>query len=125
MDENGNFYQISPQLIGYGAGSGGSVIQPTGGATPRTNPVTINTPAGTITMVTAAGSATAATFVVNNNLVVASDTIILSVRAATNTYLTSVSNVGAGTFSVTFYTTGGTTPDTPLINFSIIHAVTA
>ena len=125
LDENGNFYQISPQLIGYGAGSGGSVIQPTGGATPRTNPVTINTPAGTITMVTAAGSATAATFVVNNNLVVATDTIILSVRAATNTYLTSVSNVGAGTFSVTFYTTGGTASDTPLINFSIIHAVTA
>jgi hypothetical protein len=121
IDENGNIYQVSPKLIGYGAGSGGAVTQ----LSTRTTPVTINTPAGTITMFTAAGSATAATVVVNNNLVVATDTIILSVRGATNTYLTSVSNVGAGTFSITFYTTGGTASDTPLINFSIIHAVTA
>jgi hypothetical protein len=33
-----------------------------------------------------------------------------------------VTAVGAGSFQITFFTTGGTTSDSPVINFAVIKA---
>jgi sugar lactone lactonase YvrE len=111
----------SPAGLGYGTGSGGTVTQ----ATSRTTGVTLSKPSGAITMFSAAGSATAATFTVTNTLVAATDTIILNQKSGTNLYVLLVTAVAAGSFNVTFYTTGGTATDAPVINFSLIKGVTA
>jgi len=108
--------------IGYGTGAGGTVTQ----ATSRTTGVTLNKVSGQITMFTAAGSATPATFTVTNSAVAATDVVVLSIASgATNTYNLSASSVSAGSFVITFYTSGGTASDTPVINFAVIKAVAA
>jgi len=107
--------------IGYGTGAGGSVTQ----LTSRTTGVTLNKPTGAITMFTAAGSATAATFTVTNSYVAATDTISVNQKSGTNLYNFIVTAVAAGSFNITFYTTGGTASDAPVINFNVIKGVTA
>lgn len=107
--------------LGYGTGSGGTVTQ----GTSRTTGVTLSKSNGAITMFSAAGSATAATFTVTNTLVAATDTIILNQKSGTNLYVLLVTAVAAGSFNITFYTTGGTATDAPVINFALIKAVTA
>jgi hypothetical protein len=107
--------------LGYGTGSGGAVTQ----ASSRTTGVTLSKNNGAITMFSAAGSTTAATFTVTNTLVAATDTIILNQKSGTNLYVLLVTAVAAGSFNVTFYTTGGTATDAPVINFALIKAVTA
>lgn len=105
--------------IGYTTGAGGAVTQ----ATSRTTGVTLNKSAGAITLFTAAGSATATSFTVTNSVVAATDTINLNVKSSTtNKYLAFVSAVAAGSFEITFYTTGGTTSDAPVFNFAVIKA---
>jgi hypothetical protein len=106
--------------VGYGTGAGGTVTQ----LTNRTTPVTIDNVCGSITMFSAAGSTTAATFTVNNSAVNISDCIILSQRSGTNLYDLMVTAVAAGSFNITFRTTGGTATDAPVINFAVIKAVT-
>lgn len=95
---------------------GGAVTQ----LSSRTTGVTLSKTQGAITMFSAAGSATAATFVVTNTLVVNTDTILLNQVSGTNLYNLHVTAIGAGTFNVTFYTTGGTATDAPVINFAVI-----
>ncbi len=107
--------------IGYATGAGGTVTQ----GTSRTTGVTLNKTSGAITMFSAAGSATAATFTVTNSLVAATDTISLSQKSGTNLYNFIVTAVAAGSFNITFYTTGGTATDAPVINFNVIKGVTA
>ena len=107
--------------LGYGTGSGGTVTQ----GTSRTTGVTLSKNNGAITMFSAAGSATAATFTVTNTLVAATDTIILNQKSGTNLYVLLVTAVAAGSFNITFYTTGGVATDAPVINFALIKAVTA
>lgn len=107
--------------IGYNTGAGGTVTQ----ATSRTTGVTINKTCGAITMFSAAGSATAATFTVTNSTVGATDTIHLCQKSGTNLYNFIVTAVAAGSFNITFYTTGGTATDAPVINFAVLKAVTA
>ena len=111
----------SPNGLGYGTGSGGAVTQ----LTSRTTGVTLSKPSGAITMFSAAGSIVAATFTVTNTLVAATDTIILNQKSGTNLYVLLVTAVAAGSFNVTFYTTGGIATDAPVINFSLIKGVTA
>jgi len=106
----------STGTLGFTAGAGGAVTQ----ATSRTTGVTLNNSTGQITMFSAAGSATAATFTVTNSQVAATDTIILNQKSGTNLYLLLVTAVAAGSFNITFYTTGGTATDAPVINFSVI-----
>jgi hypothetical protein len=104
--------------IGYGS-SGGAVTQ----ITTRTTGVTLSTYSGAITLLAAAGSATPASFTVTNTKVAATDTIILSVKSSTtNLYEVFVTAVGAGSFQITFFTTGGTTSDSPVINFAVVRA---
>jgi hypothetical protein len=99
-----------------GAGSGSAVTQ----ATSRTTGVTINTSTGTISMFSAAGSATAATFTVTNSSVAATDVIHLSQKSGTNLYNFLVTAVAAGSFNITFFTTGGVATDAPVINFVVL-----
>lgn len=104
--------------LGYGTGAGGSVSQ----GTSRTTGVTLNAACGGITMFSAAGSATAATFTVTNSVVSSTDTIILNQKNGTNLYSLHVTKVQNGSFDITFYTTGGTATDAPVINFAVIKA---
>ena len=107
--------------IGYATGAGGTVTQ----ATSRTTGVTLNKTTGAITMFSAAGSGTAATFTVTNSTVAATDVIILNQKSGTDLYDLMVTAVAAGSFNLTFRTTGGTTTETPVFNFAVIKAVAA
>jgi len=107
--------------VGYGTGSGGAVTQ----ATSRTTGVTLNKTNGQITLVSAAGSTAWQSFTVTNSTVAATDTIIVNQDSGTDLYMTHVTNVGAGSFRITFATTGGTTTEHPVFNFAVIKAVTS
>ncbi|CAB4172723.1 hypothetical protein UFOVP1470_27 [uncultured Caudovirales phage] len=121
IDQAGNILNVSTGGLGYGTGSGGTVTQ----ATNRTTGVTLSKATGAITMFSAAGSTTAATFTVTNTVIGATDTVILSQKSGTNLYNLMVTAVAAGSFNITFRTTGGTATDAPVINFAIIRGVTA
>jgi len=121
LTASGTIVSIGTAGIGYGAGAGGTVTQ----ATSRTTGVTLNKTAGAITLVSAAGSATAATFAVTNSTVAATDVIILNQKSGTDLYDLMVTAVGTGSFNITFRTTGGTTTEQPVFNFAVIKAVTA
>jgi hypothetical protein len=105
--------------VGYGTGAGGAVTQ----GTSRTTGVTINKTSGAITLFSAAGSATAATFTVTNSTVAATDVIILNQKSGTDLYDLKVTAVSAGSFNITFNTTGGTTTEQPVFNFAVVKAV--
>lgn len=107
--------------IGYTTGAGSAVTQ----GTSRTTGVTINAVCGAITLVSATGSATPASFTVTNSAVATTDTVIVNQKSGTDLYVISVTNVAAGSFKITSYTTGGTTTEQPVFNFSIIKAVAA
>ena len=107
--------------IGYATGAGGAVTQ----LTSRTTGVTLNKTTGAITLYSAAGSATAATFTVTNSTVAATDVIILNQKSGTDLYDLMVTAVAAGSFNITFRTTGGSTTETPVINFAVIKGVAA
>jgi hypothetical protein len=107
--------------LGYATGSGGAVTQTTG----RTTGVTLNKTNGAITLVSAAGSTTWTTFTVTNSTVVATDVIKICQKSGTDLYQIFVTNVAAGSFKITFATTGGTTTEQPVFNFAVIKSVTA
>ena len=107
--------------VGYATGAGGAVTQ----ATSRTTGVTLDKTTGAITLFSAAGSATAATFTVTNSTVAATDVIILNQKSGTDLYDLMVTAVAAGSFNITFRTTGGTTTETPVFNFAVIKGVAA
>lgn len=107
--------------VGYATGAGGAVTQ----ITSRTTGVTLNKTTGAITLFSAAGTTTAATFTVTNSTVAATDVIILNQKSGTDLYDLMVTAVAAGSFNLTFRTTGGTTTETPVLNFAVIKAVAA
>lgn len=107
--------------LGYTTGGGGTVTQ----GTSRTTGVTLNKPSGAITLFSAAGSTTAATFTVTNSTVAATDVIILNQKSGTDLYDLMVTAVAAGSFNITFRTTGGTTTETPVFNFAVIKGATS
>lgn len=107
--------------VGYATGAGGTVTQ----GTSRTTGVTLNKTSGAITLFSAAGSATAATFTVTNSTVAATDVIILNQKSGTDLYDLMVTAVAAGSFNITFRTTGGTTTEQPVFNFAVIKGVAA
>lgn len=107
--------------VGYATGAGGTVTQ----ATSRTTGVTLNKVCGQITLVSAAGSATAASFTVTNSAVAAGDVVIVNQKSGTDKYVCLVTAVAAGSFVITFYTTGGTTTEQPVFTFAVIKAVAA
>jgi hypothetical protein len=107
--------------IGYATGAGGTVTQ----ATSRTTGVTIDKVCGQITLVSAAGSTSWQSFTVTNSAVASTDTIIVNQKSGTDLYQIFVTNIAAGSFRITFATTGGTTTEQPVFNFSVIKAVAA
>jgi len=107
--------------LGYGTGTGGTVTQ----ATSRTTGVTLNKTNGSITLVSAAGTATWQSFTVTNSTVAATDVVVLSQRSGTDLYMLEVTAVAAGSFRISFATTGGTTTEQPVFNFAVIKAVTS
>lgn len=107
----------SGAAFGYDAGSGGTVTQ----ITSRTTGVTLNEPSGQITLVSAAGTATWQSFTVTNSTVAATDTVIVNQASGTDLYMIHVTAVGAGSFQITYATTGGTTTETPVFNFAVIE----
>lgn len=107
--------------VGYATGAGGTVTQ----ITSRTTGVTLNKTSGAITLFSAAGSTTAATFTVTNSTVAATDVIILNQKSGTDLYDLMVTAVAAGSFNITFRTTGGTTTEQPVFNFAVIKGVAA
>ena len=107
--------------VGYATGAGGTVTQ----GSSRTTGVTINKTSGAITLFSAAGTTAATTFTVTNSTVAATDVIILSQKSGTDLYDLMVTAVGAGSFNITFRTTGGTTTEQPVFNFAVIKGVAA
>jgi hypothetical protein len=107
--------------LGYGTGSGGAVTQ----ATSRTTGVTLNKTNGSITLVSAAGSASWQSFTVTNSTVAATDTVKVSQKSGTDLNMIHVTAVAAGSFRISFATTGGTTTEQPVFNFAVIKAVAA
>lgn len=106
--------------MGYptGAGVGGAVTQ----LTSRSTGVTLNNLTGAITLVSAAGvntAGTAITFTVTDSLVAATDVIHVSQKSGTDKWLFFVTAVGASSFNITGFTTGGTTTEQPVINFAV------
>jgi hypothetical protein len=104
--------------VGIGYSSGSAVTQ----GTNRTTAVVINAYAGAITLISAAGSATPASFTVTNSKVAATDTIVLAQKSGTDLYNLHVTAVAAGSFRITFFTTGGTTTEQPVINFAVVRS---
>jgi len=121
IDTNGNTRNVSSGGLGYGTGSGGAQTQ----GTSRVTGVTLDKTNGAITLFSAAGSATYQTFTVTNNKVAATDTIIVNQKSGTDLYEIHVTAVTAGSFNITFRTTGGTTSEQPVFNFAVIKAVTS
>jgi hypothetical protein len=107
--------------VGYATGAGGTVTQ----GSSRTTGVTINKTSGAITLFSAAGTTVATTFTVTNSTVAATDVIVLSQKSGTDLYDLMVTAVGAGSFNITFRTTGGTTTEQPVFNFAVIKGVAA
>jgi hypothetical protein len=107
--------------LGYTTGSGGTVTQ----GTSRTTGVTLNKTNGAITLFTAAGSIIATTFTVTNSTVAATDVVNVCQKSGTNLYNTLVTAVAAGSFNITFFTTGGIASDAPVFNFAVTKAVAA
>lgn len=121
LKSNGDFVLTSSGLLGYDAGSGGAVTQ----ATSRTTGVTLNTSNGAITLVSAAGSTTFASFTVTNSLVAATDCVIVNQKSGTDLYEIHVTNVAAGSFKISYRTISGSTTEQPVFNFAVIKGVTS
>jgi hypothetical protein len=107
--------------IGYATGAGGAVTQ----ATSRTTGVTLNKVSGQITLFSAAGSTAWQSFTVTNSAVASTDTVIVNQDTGTDLYQIFVTNLSAGSFRITFATTGGTTTEQPVFNFAVMKAVAA
>jgi parallel beta-helix repeat protein len=107
--------------MGYGTGAGGTVTQTTG----RTTGVTLNKPSGQITLVSAAGSTTWASFTLTNSVIGLADSIVVSQRSGTDLYEIHVTNVSTGSCVISFRTTGGTTTEQPVFNFSVRKGATS
>ncbi len=122
IDALGQVLALSPLGgIGYGTGAGGTVTQ----ITSRVTGVTLNKVSGAITLVSAAGSATYQTFIVTNSACGANDTPKVVQKSGTDLYEIHVTAVTAGTFNVTFRTTGGTTVEQPVFNFTIVKGASS
>jgi hypothetical protein len=121
LTASGTIVSTGTAGVGYATGAGGTVTQ----GSSRTTGVTLNKTTGAITLFSAAGSATAATFTVTNSTVAATDVIVLNQKSGTDLYDLMVTAVAAGSFNITFRTTGGTTTEQPVFNFAVIKGVAA
>ena len=122
QDIIGAQYVLADEQIGYTAAAQGTVTQ----ATSKSTAVTLNKPAGRITMDAASlATATNATFTLNNSFISANDTVILTIsggQATAGSYNVFANSLGTGTVSITLRNiSGGTLSEAIVINFAVIH----
>ena len=122
QDISGAQYLLSDEQIGYTAAAQGTVTQ----ATDKSTAVTLNKPAGRITMNNASlATATNATFTLNNSFISANDTVILTIsggQATPGSYNVFANALAAGTVSITLRNiSGGSLSEAIVINFALIH----
>jgi len=114
----------SANEFGYTADAQGTVTQLTSKATA----VTLNKSAGRITMNAASlATATNATFTLNNSLISANDTVILTIsggQATPGSYNVFANALADGTVSITLRNiSGGSLSEAIVINFALIHCL--
>jgi hypothetical protein len=124
QDIIGAQFVLADEQIGYTAAAQGTVTQ----LTDKSTAVTLNKPAGRITMNGASlNTATNATFTLNNSFISANDTVILTISGGQTTpgsYNVFANSLGAGTVSITLRNiSGGSLSEAIVINFAIIHCV--
>jgi len=122
QDIVGAQYLLSDEQLGYTTAAQGTVTQ----ATDKSTAVTLNKSAGRITMNNASlATATNATFTLNNNLISANDTVILTIsggQATPGSYNVFANALSAGSVSITLRNiSGGTLSEAVIINFALIH----
>lgn len=123
QDINGANIVLVDEQLGYTTAGQGAVTQ----ATSKSTAVTLNTPAGQITMNNAAlGATTNVTFTLNNTYISTNDILILNVaaNATAGAYNCWVSGLSAGSASITVRNiSGGSLSEAVVINFALIHCV--
>jgi hypothetical protein len=123
QDIIGAQYVLSDEQLGYTAEAQGAVTQ----ATDKSTAVTLNKPAGRVTMNGAAlAGNTAVTFTLNNSFISANDIIVVNVSAGgtAGAYTTYVSSMTAGAVALTLRNlTGGSLSEAVVLNYAIIHCV--
>ena len=124
QDIIGAQYLLSDEQLGYTAAAQGTVTQ----LTDKSTAVTLNKPAGRITMDAASlATATNATFTLNNSFISANDTVVLTISGGQTTagsYNVFANSLGTGTVSITLRNiSGGSLSEAVVINFAIIHCV--
>jgi hypothetical protein len=122
QDIIGAQFVLADEQIGYTAAAQGAVTQ----ATDKSTAVTLNKPAGRITMNNASlATATNATFTLNNSFISANDTVILTIsggQATAGSYNVFANNLGTGTVSISLRNiSGGSLSEAVVINFAVIH----
>jgi len=123
QDIVGAQFLLTDEQIGYTAVAQGTVTQ----ATDKSTAVTLNRPAGRITMNAASLAAnTAVSFTLNNSFISSNDLIIVNVSAGgtAGAYTTYISSMTAGSAVVTLRNlTGGALAEAVVLNYAIIHCV--
>jgi hypothetical protein len=124
QDIVGAQYILTDEQLGYTAAAQGTVTQ----LTDKSTAVTLNTSAGRITMNNASlATATNATFTLNNSLISANDTVVLTIsggQATAGSYNVFANALSAGSVSITLRNiSGGTLSEAIVINFALIHCV--
>lgn len=123
QDISGANIVLTDEQLGYTAAGQGTVTQ----ATNKSTAVTLNKPAGQITMNNAAlNAATNVTFTLNNTYISTNDILILNVAAdaTAGAYNCWVSGLSAGSASITVRNiSGGSLSEAVVINFALIHCV--
>ena len=126
QDIVGAQYLLSDEQLGYTAAAQGTVTQ--GNSSGKGTAVTLNKPAGRITMDGASlNTATNATFTLNNSFISANDTVVLTIsggQATPGSYNVFANALAAGSVSISLRNiSGGTLSEAVVINFAIIHCV--
>jgi hypothetical protein len=122
QDIVGAQYLLTDEQLGYTAAAQGTVTQ----LTSKSTAVTLNKSAGRITMNNASlATATNATFTLNNSLISANDTVILTIsggQATAGSYNVFANALAAGSVSISLRNiSGGSLSEAVEINFALIH----
>jgi hypothetical protein len=120
QDIIGSDFILSDNQFGYTAAAQGTVTQ----LTSKSTAVTLDKPAGQITMNNASlGATTNVTFTLNNSLISPNDVIVLNVNGGTTAaYNVYTSVLGSGSASITLRNiTAGALAEAVVLNFALIH----
>jgi hypothetical protein len=122
QDIVGAQFLLADEQIGYTAAAQGTVTQ----LTSKSTGVTLNKPAGAITMNNASlATATNATFTLTNSFISANDTVILTLASGQTTpgsYNVFANALAAGSVSITLRNiSGGSLSEAIVVNFAILH----